>query len=605
LRRWLAASGLDAGARVQAMTAAQRYAAALAIFADSEHFRRRPSVLTPRGIIQGGYRPLDPSQVAFRQAELFLDQLNSTMVAGAVRNNAAACITRLTRALEALARAPPRTIPGPALSILLRKAAKPVSPAGARDLLHDLRRKRTGGPLLTPGDRMPSRPSTLPHASAVSAKSGESPWGDVTPWSAAVLSEASTLAETQSQNRVVLREEQAGRAGKSSLRGRVDLRAVSGSRPVICLDSRRTAFSDDAFSLSPSTGEVFVHVVDAVSGLRPYPALRTIASERMISSFTPAGPLHMLPPAALTALRFAPGEVCEAVTVGLSVDASRGRLLGVRVFPSVVGPIVRVDAEAAEEALATGDVSLLSGVTLEAASDLLSTARLIDRVQTTHPWVGAHLAASRGVGRQHALDRDTGMYSLVPSAATPVARLVNALLTLYSNATSELCMRADLALPLTWESRDRHDPRRVRRFATQPLRSWISQLQQHQVRAALRLGPPLTRSECAIAVSRMNAHRKDTAPLLGAVRRQTDWEALAAHLTSLQKSGAREPSLRGQVAGPGTVRLPEFGVTGRLLPGTLDSFSHLEMMARGTDVRVRVVELDAAAQSLTLQLISQ
>ena len=42
---------------------------------------------------------------------------------------------------------------------------------------------------------------------------------------------------------------------------------------------------------------------------------------------------------------------------------------------------------------------------------------------------------------------------------------------------------AGVDLPIAWENRDRQDSALVRRYATQPLRNWISQLQQKQLRA--------------------------------------------------------------------------------------------------------------------------
>ena len=45
----------------------------------------------------------------------------------------------------------------------------------------------------------------------------------------------------------------------------MDYRASSDRHPPLCIDTKYATFLDDAFSLSPETGELLVHVVDVVS----------------------------------------------------------------------------------------------------------------------------------------------------------------------------------------------------------------------------------------------------------------------------------------------------------------------------------------------------
>jgi len=66
--------------------------------------------------------------------------------------------------------------------------------------------------------------------------------------------------------------------------------------PPICIDTKYASFYDDAFSLSPATGELLVHVVDVVNLLRRQEPLRAVCKDRISSQFLPSGPLHMLPP---------------------------------------------------------------------------------------------------------------------------------------------------------------------------------------------------------------------------------------------------------------------------------------------------------------------
>lgn len=48
--------------------------------------------------------------------------------------------------------------------------------------------------------------------------------------------------------------------------GHVDYRLDADTHPALCIDTKFATFYDDAFSLSPETGEILIHVVDVVSG---------------------------------------------------------------------------------------------------------------------------------------------------------------------------------------------------------------------------------------------------------------------------------------------------------------------------------------------------
>ena len=79
---------------------------------------------------------------------------------------------------------------------------------------------------------------------------------------------------------------------------------------------------------------------------------------------------------------------------------------------------------------------------------------------------------------------------------------------MYSNSTYEYVQAKGLNAPIAWENRDRADTSYIRRFGTQPLRNWLSQMQQRQIRAALKMEASLSREECAMIVSYHNARRK-------------------------------------------------------------------------------------------------
>ena len=54
-------------------------------------------------------------------------------------------------------------------------------------------------------------------------------------------------------------------AGERASSGHMDYRRTAQLHPALCVDAAGTSFRDDAFSLSPGTGELLVHVVDVVS----------------------------------------------------------------------------------------------------------------------------------------------------------------------------------------------------------------------------------------------------------------------------------------------------------------------------------------------------
>lgn len=53
--------------------------------------------------------------------------------------------------------------------------------------------------------------------------------------------------------------------GKRGEQGRMDYRLSASTHPAVCIDTKYASFLDDAFSLSPETGELLIHVVDVVS----------------------------------------------------------------------------------------------------------------------------------------------------------------------------------------------------------------------------------------------------------------------------------------------------------------------------------------------------
>ena len=288
--------------------------------------------------------------------------------------------------------------------------------------------------------------------------------------------------------------------------------------------------------------------------------------------------------------------------MGLSVDFATGRLIGCRVFPALVGPVVAMDVDTAEDLLARADsgakVEAPAGYTESAVRDLVTTYQLMKRVIAAQPWIDAtYSSAAAGGGRETVLNKRTGTYSYGSATRTAASRMVNALLTVYSNSAAAYCATQGLPVPIAWENRDRIDSSVLRRFGTQPLRNWLAQMQQAQIRASVRMNPPLTRAECALAVSHVNNRRKQQAPQKQKSRQATDFDAFVTHCASVKRASGEEAVVEGELLGDGlSVRLTEFNVQGRLSVTPADA-------SRGRRVRARVRRVQTDSKTVLLDLL--
>lgn len=586
-----------------ALTAAQRYAAALVLYNDDFHFKRRlsftPSIVSESKqeegegeshssdieIIEGGYRVLDESVVSFRESDVFAKYYNEIMseqnentdesTEGKKQPFRAGCITRQVRLLETYALSPPKMLPSPVVKMILKKLQKSVDPKGAIEVIRALQSKSH---LFKPSHGRDEGISTA-------VGSTRSTMIPITPWSRDALEASEKLRSDVELRRAELREPYFGRAGKRGPTGRMDFRSSNVLHPVICIDSKRATFLDDAFSFSPETGEILVHVADVVGVLRKYDVLQEVAKERLSSIFSPSGPLHMLPPQALDSLKLSSSSPNEVITVALSIDFQSGEIKDFRVFPSVIGPVFAIDIESADELLAgvglgisdtSDDISsTLSDISNNRGKvvakrfgypealikDLLSIRDVMSLCIAKQPWIDSHF--SQGTSREFSLNKKTGVYNQRLVEKTTGNRLVNSLLSLYSNSTVSFCRDRDVAVPVAWDNRDRLDSTFIRRFASQPLRNWLSQLQQKQVRAALRMELPLSKKDCAMAVSYHNSRKKQASTMETKRRDIMSFESFQSHCSSLFSSGQEELVFDAQGLGiGGTVKIDEFKVTG-------------------------------------------
>lgn len=294
---------------VYALSAAQRYASALLLFYDDFHFKRKPSTFyensnnnnndvvkaSPNSnnldmysledllesddseleskvhfqskgmdggtaVIEGGYRLLAEGVVTHKEGDAFISHLTTVINAASTSPTAASaspsseaaspfragCVSKQQRALEAYAVAPASLEPPAAVKHLLKRLNRPLNPIGAQSILADLSIS------ISSGDRASNDATGRSSASTTRGRSSS-----VTPWSSAVMEAASKLTIEIEAQRRLLSESPPARVGKVGPGGRMDYRGNILDHPVICVDSRKASFFDDAFSLSPETGEIW------------------------------------------------------------------------------------------------------------------------------------------------------------------------------------------------------------------------------------------------------------------------------------------------------------------------------------------------------------
>jgi hypothetical protein len=562
-------------------------------------------------VIEGAYRILDDGISMFREGEVFSKYYESRQqellsketvpVASPFR---AGCITRQLRALEIYAMSPSSVTPPAAVKHILKRLNKPLTPIGAKATLKEMNYNPAASAAATAAVSAMrlKRGAKFGQETAVdNVDSVGSIYASVTPWTEEVFDAAMALSDEVNKRRKELEESRQGPAGKKGPSGRMDYRSNSAEHPVMCIDGKKATFLDDAFSISPETGEVLVHIVDVAGTLRRHELLQQTAKERISSTFLPSGPLHMLPTQALDSLKLCTTGPNEVITVALSVDSISGVVLGFRIFPSVIGPVFAIDVDTADEIIegvgikkgsAQGmEVSDRPGFPDAVVRDLLTVRRLMDKVIEKQPWVDVHFGSANF--RQFKLNKKTDTYQQSMTEKTPASRMVNSLLTLYSNSSCLYCASKGVDVPIAWENRDRVDSAMVRRFGTQPLRNWLSQLQQKQLRGALKMELPLSRKECAMAVTHHNNKRKQTSGLVMQGREYMTFESFESHCANLFASGESNIVFTAEGTGRGgVVRIKDFQVDG-VVSTTVE---------RGEKVKVRVKKIIPETKTVILEL---
>lgn len=504
-----------------ALTAAQRYAAALLLFQDQVLFRRavsraawmedvcaalfmdEPTLLSifpPNNhsyILEGGYRVMSEAEASVRSAHHFHSYYKRVVHNSSQPSSTDAICPpfprtahqmRFLRALEfaATSAAAPSSPPlSRAVSIFLHLLHLPPTVQSVQSVLQAL---------CYPLPRAPE-----PQAAIVS------------PWSADCLVAAKEVAKLSARHHQQLQDDilPASSASRIDLRG---LRTSSSSSrdggatrattgPTFCIDTPRSTFLDDAISIDRPGGRILVHVVDVCAALqragRHAIPVEATAALRGESVFLPDSVHPMFPPVLLEEVGFSTMQPTEALTVAFPIDWATGKLLPGDVFPSIVGPVVALTHTEVEARLSS------------------PTSRL-----ETDP------SPSSSLEHRDSIDEDLRLLQGIAARMTDIpsqrvqeseqlaAEVMGRFLTYYSRAAFEVCTRAGLAVPMSYAQRDPTDRSRPWRFATQPLRNYLSLLQQRQIRAALGLEAAVRRKDCAIAVEQYKKNRKIIAALL-------------------------------------------------------------------------------------------
>lgn len=116
----------------------------------------------------------------------------------------------------------------------------------------------------------------------------------------------------------------------------------------------------------------------------------------------------------------------------------------------------------------------------------------------------------------------------------------------------------------------------------------------------MRVNNPLSRDDCALAVTHVNNQRKQQAPLKQESQRQEDFEAFSNHCESLRKTADTDDiTFEGEFVNSNVVRLTGFNVQGRVT-GYLSNNLSPDI---GDKVKVRVKRIAINSGQLTFDLV--
>lgn len=351
----------------------------------------------------------------------------------------------------------------------------------------------------------------------------------IEPWSTEVIDTAQNLVTYTEERQVKITAARKKCKNKPcSFDERVDL----SSLPCVCIDAKRTAFRDDSIGirLRSTTGrkvtaaskwEILLHIAD-VSNIYNDPQfnlLRKAAERRGQSRYDlPFGPLHLLPPVALSALALSTDDhnsTNECVTVWAYIDERDGKLIDAGLERTIISSPKALSFDDATKLLDSGSQDLpkslsniRSIITIaernlslwsQHRSDRNEAAQKREQRLATKELISRELSAASGN-----IARDDGVGGSFRRSRGH--RLVDAALDLYAVTVASLMRKRKQPLPLAaGRGADRGG-----RLGTAPLRRYIDGMCQKQAIAVLcDYGMPLSLQECKEA-SKIASRASDT-----------------------------------------------------------------------------------------------
>jgi hypothetical protein len=353
----------------------------------------------------------------------------------------------------------------------------------------------------------------------------------IEPWSAEVIDAARKLVSYREKRQVDI----ASARKKSKLKpcdfdGRVDL----SSLPCVCIDAKRATFRDDSIGirLRSSTGrkvtpaskwEILIHIADVSSiyledNGTQFNLLREAAERRCQSRYDlPFGPLHLLPPVALSALALSTDDnmTNECVTVWAYIDERDGKLIEAGLERTIIGSPKALSFDDATKLLESGSQDIPNSlnniraiITIaernlklwsQRRRESSEAAQKREKRLATKELISQELSAASGN-----VARDDGVGGSFQRSRGH--RLVDSSLDLYAVAITSLMKQKNKPVPRAAGS----GTDRGGRLGTGPLRRYIDGICQRQAIAVLcGRGTPLSLDECKEA-SKIASRASDT-----------------------------------------------------------------------------------------------
>ena len=384
----------------------------------------------------------------------------------------------------------------------------------------------------------------------------------IEPWSAEVIDAARMLVTYREQRQVEIASARKKSKQKHchDIDGRVDL----SSLPCVCVDTKRATFRDDAIGirLRSSTGrkvtaskwEILIHIAD-ISNIylddneAQFNLLKEAAERRGQSRYLPFGPLHLLPPVALSALALSTDDKLanECVTVWAYIDDRDGQLVEAGLERTIIGCPKALSFDDATKLLESDSKDVPKSLTniraiITVAERNLSlwsqrrrehsqAAQKREKRLATKEFISQELSAASGNAA-----RDDGVGGSFQRSRGH--RLVDSSLDLYTIAVTSLMKQKNKPVPRA--------AGRSSRLGTAPLRRYIDGMCQRQVIAVLcGHGKPLSLDECKKA-SQIAARASDTVANIRSIKKRdgttdnTQRGALHKVARHISSTGARK-----------------------------------------------------------------